>query len=698
MTATCQHMCPPSEVSFRNENRLIHQLEATTSTASGKRSNFVGDPAKMVKEYTRSAADTNHSKSSLLRPFSVLKRTIEYLTKLYDDLESTETFPSAFSFVSDRLRAVRQDMVMQRMPAGESVELLQLMIPFYLTSDYRCKTSRCVTYEWKLHATQIEECLCRWAEQVRQLPRESPIIDENVLMCFILRQAQKSTAIQELKEALKVISIGFKHPTAKLPLSMLSQWLGLDPEQASPKKSRTKVKLDEADLKKLIEGGDQETSDQDSDDEKQEGDEGEEKARRWEKCALFGIFDHFQKKGLRGAGAEVEDEKMEEGGDTDEQYLKEYDDDHKEDNERGMRGIAMYTSNQQDPYVTEHVDSDEEEEADEIHVRPDDNMVAVAKIHRDEYTLEVYVYNEKDGDWYCHHDHILDAPPLCLEHIEHDPGNDETGKGNLVAVGTMKSEIHIWDLDIMNSVTPVVTLGKGAASKSSRKKRDCSAQGHSDAVISLSWNRLTSHVLASGGADQQVVLWDLDEAKAAQIFGARGGEVQSISWHPNESTFLLLGTMKGLVQVLDCRETNGTPSAEWKFGGQVEKVIWNHFNPFTAFVTTDDGHLRYLDMRKPGEAIFDATAHEGAIGGISLSAKTRGLLATAGEDQMLNVWKADETSLTKVHSEKLSIGPLHCLQFNPDVATVVSVGGSASDLIRVMDLSKYEPVVSAFSQ
>ena len=45
-----------------------------------------------------------------------------------------------------------------------------------------------------------------------------------------------------------------------------------------------------------------------------------------------------------------------------------------------MRGVAMYASNKDDPYITQQVDSDEEEEKDDILIKPDDNLVAVAKV------------------------------------------------------------------------------------------------------------------------------------------------------------------------------------------------------------------------------------------------------------------------------------------------------------------------------
>ena len=92
----------------------------------------------------------------------------------------------------------------------------------------------------------------------------------------------------------------------------------------------------------------------------------------------------------------------------------------------------------------------------------------------------------------------------------------------------MQPVVELWDVDIMNSIRPVVKLGRrrqgrgallsrgfGGSKSGGRRKRDNSAQGHSESVLSLSWNRQADHLLASGGADSLVVLWDLDEAKVA---------------------------------------------------------------------------------------------------------------------------------------------------------------------------------------
>lgn len=124
-----------------------------------------------------------------------------------------------------------------------------------------------------------------------------------------------------------------------------------------------KIKLDDEKLKELIEGAIPESTDNET-----ELDDDEES-------------DNEKLKGLRGRGdVEMKDEESE----FEKKYMKGYNENIKDEPEGqdGMKGIAMYSTNKDDPYVTEQVDSDEEEEKDEIMVRKDDNMVAVAKIDK----------------------------------------------------------------------------------------------------------------------------------------------------------------------------------------------------------------------------------------------------------------------------------------------------------------------------
>lgn len=47
----------------------------------------------------------------------------------------------------------------------------------------------------------------------------------------------------------------------------------------------------------------------------------------------------------------------------------------------GTIGNAMYSSSFDDPYITNHVESDDEERED-FEIKPDDNLVAIAKINK----------------------------------------------------------------------------------------------------------------------------------------------------------------------------------------------------------------------------------------------------------------------------------------------------------------------------
>lgn len=90
----------------------------------------------MVKEFARSAAGVQRPKSHGLRTKACLKRTVNYLlTDIIRD--ERKPFHFLYDFIFDRLRAIRQEIVMQDFDEILTIELIEPMIMFLAYSLYR---------------------------------------------------------------------------------------------------------------------------------------------------------------------------------------------------------------------------------------------------------------------------------------------------------------------------------------------------------------------------------------------------------------------------------------------------------------------------------------------------------------------------------------------------------------------------------
>lgn len=144
-----------------------------------------------------------------------------------------------------------------------------------------------------------------------------------------------------------------------------------------------------------------------------------------------------------------------------------------------------------------------------------------------------------EASLYVHHDLILPSFPLCLEWLNYEP---KMPAGNYCAVGSMSPIIEVWDIDLMNSVEPSFTLGRAANGKKNRPHI-----GHTDAVLSLAWNKMYEHVIASGSVDQSILLWDMEKKKPNTTINAFQEKVQCLEWHRLEAQTLLAGKVSNII-------------------------------------------------------------------------------------------------------------------------------------------------------
>ncbi|XP_049866797.1 SAC3 domain-containing protein 1 [Pectinophora gossypiella] len=145
---TCNSMCPQDEVTMREKERLVHVLEV------------LGPKRMLVKTYRRSAADSNMALPRNLRPYPVLRDTVHYL--LLDVTKRTDVSTACvYDFLNDRLRAVRQDMTIQRLCPENCASLLEPMIRFYVYYGYRLCELPIKDYDPVLNKKYLLECM-KW--------------------------------------------------------------------------------------------------------------------------------------------------------------------------------------------------------------------------------------------------------------------------------------------------------------------------------------------------------------------------------------------------------------------------------------------------------------------------------------------------------------------------------------------------------
>ncbi|KAL1920972.1 uncharacterized protein VTP21DRAFT_11607 [Calcarisporiella thermophila] len=372
-----------------------------------------------------------------------------------------------------------------------------------------------------------------------------------------------------------------------------------------------------------------------------------------------------------------------------------------------IKGLSYFASNEEDPYVT--LKKDEDSDNEDTQIMPTDNLLLAAKTEDDISHLEAYVYEESEDNLYVHHDFMLPAFPLCVEWLDFRVGRKAhlEGSGNYVAVGTFEPEIEIWDLDTIDAMYPDAILGDStsepteeAANKSStkkkkkKKKKGPNPNCHTDAVMSLSWNRNHRNLLASSSADTTVKLWDLTTLKCARSFEHHKDKVQCVQWNPVEATVMLTASYDKTVAAFDSRAPESVSS--WKLSADPECVRWDPFAPESFFVSTELGLVHKYDARNmAGGPIFTLHAHDSPVSALDISPLVSGCLVTGSGDKTVKIWDLKDNKPSMVLSRDLGVGKVFSAAFCPDSPFQLALAGSKGH-VQIWDISSNAGVRRAF--
>lgn len=140
----CKDMCSTGEMMEREEHRRLNKYEIKPSIRPAQ-----ADPRRAIKEYKRSSVGGEFARIDEIRPWSVLRKTLHYL--LQDICFKDDDWMFVCDFVFDRLKAVRQDVVIQRIEGLRCIEILEGSIRFLVYSMYKLT---CTLKDY----TRVEPC------------------------------------------------------------------------------------------------------------------------------------------------------------------------------------------------------------------------------------------------------------------------------------------------------------------------------------------------------------------------------------------------------------------------------------------------------------------------------------------------------------------------------------------------------------
>ncbi|XP_030385881.1 germinal-center associated nuclear protein [Scaptodrosophila lebanonensis] len=152
LRGSCESFCPETETKMRIKEKLLNFYEYKNGQKNV--------PGLLVKEFTRSAAGVVTPKVKDMRTEECLVRTVEYLFKEIC-LDKRKPFRFAYDFIFDRLRAVRQEIVIQEFDSRQSVRLMEPMIMFLAYSLYTLSTEPIDNFDPKICQQHLQECLKR---------------------------------------------------------------------------------------------------------------------------------------------------------------------------------------------------------------------------------------------------------------------------------------------------------------------------------------------------------------------------------------------------------------------------------------------------------------------------------------------------------------------------------------------------------
>jgi WD40 repeat protein len=187
-------------------------------------------------------------------------------------------------------------------------------------------------------------------------------------------------------------------------------------------------------------------------------------------------------------------------------------------------------------------------------------------------------------------------------------------------------------------------------------------RGHTANVEDVDWHKSDTHMFGSVGDDSMLMLWDVRDSAAKPIHSitAHDGDANCLSFNPFNEYLLATGGSDTVVKVWDIRSLNEPIcNFEWHMEG-VYQVSWAPFNGSILASSSRDRRVHIWDMSRigdkqdeadaedgPPELLFIHGGHTANVSEFSWSPTDDWVIASVAEDNILQIWQM--------------VGALHCI-------------------------------------
>lgn len=150
---TCPDMCPEKERYMRDVKKNVHFYECDS------RGQMAHD--KMVKDYSRSAADQDMPLAHELRPLDALQTTMDYLIfNIANEMPDTNTeLARWYDFLWSRTRAIRKDITQQMLHNESAVDLVEKCVRLHIFASFKLRFLESDLFDHRINTENLSKSM-----------------------------------------------------------------------------------------------------------------------------------------------------------------------------------------------------------------------------------------------------------------------------------------------------------------------------------------------------------------------------------------------------------------------------------------------------------------------------------------------------------------------------------------------------------